>query len=293
MNSRGNIVYIISLGHSGSTLLGNILGTHNEAIHIGEFIAPLQRKIDIKCQTCNGNSCPVWGRALKKPYVQAVYNAFVTNLRGGSFQKFFNKPKNLYSPIFKEFQDLSFVIDSSKNISWVKYNFEKFSKFDYKIIFLYRDLRAVWASNVRKYPQIKTEKELMQIGKNIEAILTFQKQMEKNGYVIHYEELIEQPEKVISGLSEFIGINYEERMLHYYDYLHHTLGSNRNTLLVNKEAKKNNQVHIQEMNPSDKHFYNDIRNGFKLDERWKIELNENDLKMFNRVLGETQKRLGY
>ena len=54
------IVSIISLGHSGSTLIGNLVGSHKSAIHLGEVVAPMEKKRPIKCMYCLDKDCPLW-----------------------------------------------------------------------------------------------------------------------------------------------------------------------------------------------------------------------------------------
>ena len=60
---KPTVVYITSHGHSGSTLLDSLIGSHSQVTSVGEakWLSP-SRKFDGRC-TCNASSiwqCPFW-----------------------------------------------------------------------------------------------------------------------------------------------------------------------------------------------------------------------------------------
>ena len=66
-------VMICGAGHSGSTLLGMILGSHSQAFYMGEggkarYLGdekkPLRKRV---CKIC-GEACPVWSVHVPRPH---------------------------------------------------------------------------------------------------------------------------------------------------------------------------------------------------------------------------------
>lgn len=44
------VVFILAPSYSGSSLLGNVLGAHPAALHIGEVVSTLQRGKGVRCR---------------------------------------------------------------------------------------------------------------------------------------------------------------------------------------------------------------------------------------------------
>jgi len=88
------VVFILSHGHAGSTLLGNVLGAHPQAIHLGEIVNPIERGGEIRCFYCGEQPCPVWNDIAQPKFVLSCYNKFTNATRK---QHLPNRLKNIFS----------------------------------------------------------------------------------------------------------------------------------------------------------------------------------------------------
>lgn len=172
------LIYILGLGHSGSTLLDLILGSHSKLESVGE-IKNLEEYIkNEKLCSCGKkiSECDYWdnvisnydrlreenGFTLKRPYFFRDYDR-----KFSSFEKiniFMSGYKSLYSQeliseyglknnyLFRSILNYSnkqFIVDSSKNpyrLVMLKLS----NLFDIKVIYLFRDGRANLESKKRK-----------------------------------------------------------------------------------------------------------------------------------------------
>lgn len=74
----GKLIYILSFGHSGSTLLDLTLGTHPEMLSTGELMFlpfNLQRSLQAEYPIADGSrcschlkyeDCPIWSRVIDR-----------------------------------------------------------------------------------------------------------------------------------------------------------------------------------------------------------------------------------
>lgn len=299
MFNKKTIVYIISLGHSGSTLLGNVIGSHTQALHIGEIVAPLQRNKSIVCQSCGDKPCPIWGSILNRDYLDSNYQDFVRYKLQGRIRRLLSKftrkqnSSHIYDPIFAHFPNKSIVVDNSKNILWARYH-DTFGTYNIKYIFLYRDLRAIWASHLRKQ-KVPSEDFFKKIENNIVKMRRLYSSLSPNQkHALHYESFVTSPEREVSKICKFLDIDFQSNMLRFYKSIHHTLGANRNTIIQNREAQINNKKYLNdEIKETDRRYYVESTPGFRLDERWRKELSKEDISILRNHLGQANMLLGY
>lgn len=125
-------VALAGAGHSGSTLLGLVLGSHSRCFYAGEakksrFLGdrakPLRKRA---CKLC-GEACPIWSRFRPDP---DLFEALARLSGRGA------------------------IVDSTKDVSWIRARRAELAAagVPHKLVFLARDGRAVVNSRLRKDP---------------------------------------------------------------------------------------------------------------------------------------------
>ena len=220
---KNKIIYIAGLGHSGSTLLDMLLGSHSNIVGLGEITPFLKRKdreIDDK-STCScgklGSECDFWSNIDK--IIKNEVNTTNSYLKLSDF-------------FFKKYGNNKILVDSSKNS--YSYLQEINKKYDLKILFLTRDFRSwtfsrhankggltsIWA--LRWFAEIKK--------------LEYQfKKMNLDFFKVGYEELALYPEFILKRICNFIDIDFQENMLNPNNTKSHII--NGNLLRADKEKR--------------------------------------------------------
>lgn len=281
------IINIVCLGHSGSTLIGNILGSHSMGLHIGEVVSPLKKKRPIVCRHCLSQPCPIWGCVITESYLKEVYRNFVAygNARRMSLIRrifFTDYSGGLYLKLFDKFHKKRFIVDSSKNINWYRYN-AKNRRLSTKYIFLKRNVNAVLAAYKRGY-QSHVSDYFDDINKSVASINNFYNEVAvKDRVVISYEDFIHTPLKHLKRLSEFAEIEYEPEMMNLKTQVHHLIGGNQG-LLIQTNPSKAQQIDdlVKTKTPVSTIKYYANLDGLELDERWKDELTSFEIQQIDR-----------
>lgn len=260
------ICFICGAGHSGSTLLGLILGSHSKCFYAGEanktkyFNDPSK---DIRFKSCKicGPNCNVWSN-LKTDDENDVYEQL--------------------SIITKK----PLIIDSTKNLEWLneQINIVKKTNACLFLIYIQRDGRAVLNSRIRKYPDVAVSRHVNDWITHIELTNDLYEKFEGNKVRLHYEELAINPPNVIEKTCNFLRINYEPKMINYHQFEHHPLGGNTGTqYLVVKAHKTNSYLQLASQHKS---YYADHPLEIRLDLRWKRELDPKAEALFNELAGD-------
>ncbi len=223
---KKKIIYIAGLGHSGSTILDMVLGTHSKMIGLGEIMPFIRRKnheSDNK-STCScgqkGSECEFWGK--------------IENM-----MKKYNTEEEAYLKIADFFFDLygndTILVDSSKN----SYSYLKLlnEKFDLKVIFLTRDFRS-WAFS--RYLSSKMPIFLL-IFRWLAENKKLQHQLHKMNidfFSVGYEEIAMYPDFALKKICEFVGVNFEPQMLNPAKTKSHIINGN----VVRADAEKRSKI---------------------------------------------------
>jgi len=255
LEKRLKICFISGAAHSGSTLLGLILGSHSSTFFMGEankvsfFTDPNFDPKRKYCRLC-GKECNIWSKV--DPEKDNIY------------EQLHNITKK------------SILIDSTKNVDWINRQLEilKNTKIEAQLIFLKRDLRAVINSMARKYPNRTLDRLIndwiIQITKTKTLYNLFQGKKIK----IFYEDLSLNPDQNIEDLCNFLEITYEPEMKEYYNKDQHSIGGNIGTHYLLIKAKNSNDDWL--LTERNEYYYRDHPFSIQLDERWKSELNSQD-----------------
>ncbi|TFG23509.1 MAG: sulfotransferase [Promethearchaeota archaeon] len=263
MNEGRNlkVCFIIGAPHSGSTLLGLILGSHNSAFFAGEankvsFFNDSNFEDERKfCRIC-GKECKIWKKV---------------NLNDA----------NLYVQLY-ELTKKSIIIDSTKNLEWISEQMKLAddSKLETCIIFLKRDVRAVMNSLLRKYPTQTIEKLIDRWNKQITGTKELFNSFRGNKIEIFYEDLASNLNFTIERLCKFLNVKYEPDMKDYYYKEHHSIGGNIGTHYLLLKAKNREEKWL--LTERNEYYYRDHPLSIKIDERWKKELD----KRFEKIIEE-------
>jgi len=267
--SKSKVIFICGAGHSGSTLLGMILGSHSHCFYSGEAIktsyfhrdqTPLRKRM---CKFC-GLDCPVWSKLDV------------------------NKPIDIYTQIMAITQK-PVIIDSTKRITWLQQKIAQViaDNITPYLIFIQRDGRAVVNSRIRKSPNQDVAEIITawvnKIRETEELFTAFPLQKIK----ISYEDLATQPALTINHLCNFLELPYEPNMIHYYGHEHHPLGGNSGTqsLVLKLQKQEFCSPLIYKLEQQEK-YYQEHPPDIKLDLRWQTELSSEAIALFETIAGE-------
>lgn len=258
------VCFIAGAGHSGSTLLGLILGSHEETFYGGEI-----KKIQLDeedelvkkfCRRC-GPPCAIWGDLQDREEVD-IYEQL--SQRGGK-------------PI---------IVDSAKNTDWIQEQLGRLRGTSSQpiLVYLQRDGRAVLNSRRRKRPAMAIERLIANWMFQIDRTNALYTAFEGPKIKVQYEELALRSEEVIASVCEQIGIPYFPSMLRYYEHPHHAISGNMAThFLVNKAQQIDNE--LVKLSRKNRYHYDDHPFDIRLDLRWKRELSAEHEQLFETMAG--------
>ncbi|WP_421789757.1 sulfotransferase [Hyphobacterium sp.] len=263
-------VMICGAGHSGSTLLGMIMGRTKGGFYMGEGAKarylhddkkPLRKRA---CKVC-GEACPIWSTFNWDPDGKPLYWQVADHV------------------------DASVIVDSTKNLAWIKArSAELIEGGDTAVlIFLQRDGRAVLNSRFRKYPERDAAEQIDAWKAQIRASRDVFEDFPGPKIAIQYEQLATDPAGVISGVCEVAGLPYSDDMLNFTEDEVHPLGGNTGTQFVAaRDQIKANPDPILKLTPRTENYYAKHSGDIRLDMRWKTEMSAPNLALFNELAGE-------
>ncbi len=302
------VLFVMGPGHCGSTLLDLILGSHSSAFSLGEFHRlwhQLDKHDDREyvqiCGVCEGK-CPFWNSKVSMPLLR-LYFSRKTRLHSslGKLTRYITHP---YQYLFK-WSGKSIVIDSSKQPNWIEK--QLYPKYSWRgmepyLVYMCRDGRAVVNSYLRKYPDRGINKITENWMRQIKKMNDFYNKFpEQRKIQVRYEMLATQPKIFFEKLCEFVGIEFEPDMLHYWEHDHHHIfgnGGTRSLIYKYRKQFRPESDALRKRIEISKQFYNSqyydqLEIAIKLDLRWTNEMSKEDIKKFNDIAGEMNKPFAY
>jgi hypothetical protein len=295
---KKKIVFIMSAGHSGSSLLALILGSHSRCFSVGELkgLANRYRKgLYIDCVNRNSR---YWektfgDKGLKDLAIslsEARVHGFVPLKLEKWLRSIFNHKDPIVNPYTFMFSkmDCDVIVDSSKSRSWIEKRLQarEFSQdnIDPYLIHLVRDGRAVVNSWLRKYPERDIVFQSEHWSKRHQERLDFYKAFPDSRKIeIRYESLASSPYDTAKKICDFIDIEFESEMIEYWKFKHYDISGNNGTYsLIDKY--KGLSLSDQDDYPG-KDYFESLGLCIKLDLRWKNEFSREKLETFNRISG--------
>jgi hypothetical protein len=268
MRANERVCFVSGAGHSGSTLLGLVLGSHPRVFYAGEARKSLffgnERKALRKrmCKVC-GEACPVWGDLGRAP------------------------DEDLYEALSRR-TGRRIVVDSTKSIDWIDTQIDalRAAGAGLHMVFLGRDGRAVVGSGVRKYPETTAREHALTWVSQIEATEALASRFPGPVTRVRYEELATRPKETIEKLTSALGIDFVPAMLEPWTSEQHPLGGNAGTqsLLEGAQTRIGGALPIS---GEKRGYYQQHPRGFVLDRRWEHELAPSALAEFEAVAHQT------
>ena len=268
------VVNIVAFNYAGATWLNLMLGSHPQAFAVGEM--KLIDKVGEPVCAFDLRDCPIWSRydpaAEENPFLQIARITGKRVLVANKNQRYF---RHLNHPLIEP-----------------------------RFLHLIRDGRAATASMLRKQragSMWAAAREWVHDVKRHHRLLRRQRSEQRRSVV--YERLVEDTPGELRSICQFIGIDYDPTMLEYWRKTHHPLGGNRGTLLA---MARRSGVELTEQLPEghklspdapawdrDLAYYRDSDPARFIDQRWKRELTDRQLRVFGLVAGRLNRRLGY
>jgi hypothetical protein len=137
---------------------------------------------------------------------------------------------------------------------------------EFKVIFLVRDGRGVLNSFIKKkipLSELEISKSWLSTNKKIERIL--KRIPNENIHTVLYKDLCLEPQKTLRQICNFVGVEYENQCLKYWEHEHHIIG---NKMRLN------------------------IKKQIQYDESWRHTLTTQQLSLFDKIAGRYNKKWG-
>jgi hypothetical protein len=262
------VCFVGGAGHSGSTLLGLVLGAHPSIFYAGEanksrFLGDASVKARKRtCKVC-GESCRIWSAI---------------------------DPK---APLYEQLSERSgrpIVADSTKSIEWIDEQVARLVDVGVAVhlFFLGRDGRAVLASALRKRPDTGAREHASAWAEQVRATAALAARFPGPVTRIRYEALATDPAHTIGAVAAALGQGVVPAMLDPFASEQHPLGGNAGTQSL-LETRRDDLA----IGGAKKDYYAGHPRAFVLDMRWQKELSPEALAAFDAVAGETNRPYAY
>ncbi len=297
-----DLVYILSPAHSGSTVLGMLLGAHPQVATVGELkMVPWSFRNDETC-SCGVvmRHCGFWKevadrlRARGMDLTSAQFRTHVRDRRtfterlvagqvrgylgetvrsailrvrpgAGRFLHEMLACNIAIMHVIAELTERSVFLDTSKDASRLRYLAES-GRFRISVLHLIRDGRAVANSLIRKGVDSRLAAQEW-VEEHYQAERLRVMNFGATRWVrVHYEKFCADPDGILASVCEFIGVRAADRTLDFRSWDSHVLG---------------NRLRLSD------------GRGISFDESWRRELTEGPLAIVEAVTAKLNRRYGY
>ena len=242
MHAPLQLVYILSLGHSGSTLLDLLLGSHSQVESGGEFFKFRHYMLDTGGRTEERRLCTCGAQVDECTYWTKVRETLLLRYGTFDFDLETDDPAAFEDNHYKVLRTIldvtgkSVFCDSSKTYTRLR-RFVDSDLFRVHVIHLVRDGRAVGFSYKKKghdfYRELRTWNRLN---------LHYHRELRSSGRAsyrcLRYENLAADPHGELAALMSTIGMKFEQRQLRFQDLPHHNLSGNRMRMGGSSEIRR-------------------------------------------------------
>lgn len=304
-DGRQRLVYVLAASHSGSTLLTMLLARHPLVCTVGELKATIyEHTIETYPCSCGVpiRRCPFWTRIglemsrLGHPFdladarvdIESIRSRYIRRLtrplHRGPFAERLRDVALWMSPVWRrefpliqrrgtalirvvsEAYQRPIVVDSSKYALRLKYLLRN-PALDVRVLRLIRDGRGValtYYVDERRIPMRASALEWRRSNEEAEHLL--RTLPAGRSVEVRYEQLCRKPRETIARIAEWLGIDPADVATDFRSGDHHIVG---------------NWMRLQSTDE------------IVLDERWKTMLTPADLRDFDAVAGDMNRRYGY
>ncbi len=232
LNSKHpTIIYIVSIGHSGSTLLELLIGRHKEVTGVGEIkgLYPkqaLSANKPLRAKRCNCNDinpldCPFWQQVDSHQLNKYGFGLEDLDLNSASDHIFTSHNHAVFETV-ADISQCSFIVDGSKSHQRLS-RLLTLNDLQIKVIHLLRAPVANVYSNMCK------GNSLLQASRNWVWNYLYTQYLLRNTdhYSLNYEDLAENPGVVMASLMDWLGLTYNKQQLQWNKSILHRIGGNR------------------------------------------------------------------
>jgi hypothetical protein len=226
------VLYIISLSHSGSTLLDVMLNAHPDVFSVGELkqlnrFARLQ-KVNTRSNRCTCGAetvwtCPVWSKVNALAEAETGSDLGEINVENYSDEAGFNRDNVALFKAIAAVTGKKFIVDSSKQ--WLRLRLLIANpEIEVFPIFLLRNPKGqIWSSMRKRNAELSKFIHRYVASNRVSYNLV----KDIPHAVVHYEDLVQYPQETLRGLMQQVGLDFDERQLHWAAQVRHNVGGNR------------------------------------------------------------------
>jgi hypothetical protein len=272
LNKPVKVVVVKSISYTGTTWLNAVMGSHQQCFLLGPADRVWQARKTGIADACliHDEDCPFWP----------------------AFFKDYDADRNFFIQIAEQ---------SGKQISVTNNPVQdgagtelKHPDIEVRYIDLIRDPRAIWASYMRKSPETDPLDSI--VNWLFPAVRKFKfNEDDPDRLALRYEDVLADQLRILQRIGRFIGLDYNERSLRFWEWDHHITSGNMGTISIIKMGQG-----IPLQNFKERAFYQDQFEAMKSkgqprfsDERWKTELTRRNLFLYELLCGELHERFGY
>ncbi len=267
------IVIIHSLSFTGTTWINTLLGCHERAFAMGppDRVVNLRDKgWDDACRV-HGETCRFWP----------------------DFYRKYDKKKNFFLQLADAAQKDYLIINNPILRGAAEKELDS-PDVVVKDIYVVRDGRAVSASYCRHYP----ESDFYDAVKDwfMPSAVNFPFDPDNpDAMSVRYEDVVGDQHAFMRDAGRFLGLEYPEHFYKFWEFDHHITAGNAGTISMIRRFQEGRNFGIKERD-----FYEGEYQRLKdepdkpmVDERWREELGERELFLFDHFCGAVNHRWGY
>lgn len=266
------VVVVKSISFTGTTWLNAIIGSHEQCFLLGPAEEVWQARKSDFADACliHDEDCPFWPGFFK--HYDADKNFFIQLAQhSGKPIIVTNNPVPNGSGTELEHPDVE--------VQYIDH---------------IRDPRAIWASYMRKIPDTDPLDSI--VSWLYPAVRHFTlNEDDPDRLALRYEEVLADQINMLQRIGKFIGLDYDERSLRFWEWDHHITTGNIGMISLIKMGQG-----IPLNNFKEREFYEAQFETMKskgpsqfADERWKTELKRRNLFLYELLCGEHHERFGY
>ena len=244
MSQAFRLIYITGAGHSGTTLLVLMLGSHSQIRSAGELSQAEQKlpdllRSDSLCMCgVKFSECDYWQQVRKS--VEHADGASGFEVNTNDLSKFASRNLTLLRAMTSVRKE-RFLCDSSKSLQRLN-KLVRSSAIDLFVVHMVRDARAVAFSYQRKGMRRKRKGSVDSIWKkrsygfysaarswnrNNLAVSRIIRRKKLRYCRVRYEDLVTSPEQQLRRVLANIGLEFEPQQLEFWAQEHHVFAGNR------------------------------------------------------------------
>ena len=268
------VVSVEALSYSGTTWLNLVLGSHERAFTLG----PPHRIWSLKDKCFEGANL-----------VHGKNDTFWKD-----FDAFWDRKENFLLALARYRNATHIIFDNPSP----EFRAEVMSHPDISVKTLryLRDGRAIAASYARKNKSKAFVDTILPSGWLYHSFMNVRVDNTSDAVqVFKYEDCCDHPAAFLAKAGAFVGLEYSERSLRFWEFDHHITTGNQGTIALVKLAKgipsgsfTGDEFYRQQFEEMKENPLGQLR-----DDRWKQDLRREDLYVFDRILGAKNQELGY